>query len=29
MYNLGRVVSYTVIGFVLGFAGMFLAQGKT
>lgn len=22
MYNLGRVVSYTVIGFVLGFAGM-------
>ena len=28
MYNLGRVVSYTVIGFVLGFAGMFFGTGE-
>ncbi len=28
MYNLGRVVSYTVIGFVLGFAGMLFGTGK-
>ena len=27
MYNLGRVVSYTVIGFVLGFAGMLFGTG--
>ena len=28
MYNLGRVVSYTVIGFVLGFAGMLFGTGE-
>lgn len=27
LYNLGRVVSYTTIGFVLGFAGLFLGGG--
>ena len=28
MYNLGRVVSYTVIGFVLGFAGILFGTGE-
>lgn len=28
MYNLGRVISYTVIGFLLGFAGLFLGGGS-
>ncbi|MBQ8139906.1 MAG: sulfite exporter TauE/SafE family protein [Lachnospiraceae bacterium] len=28
-YNLGRVVSYTFIGFVLGFAGMLIGGGKS
>ena len=28
MYNLGRVISYTVIGFVLGFAGMLFGKGE-
>ena len=28
MYNLGRVISYTVIGFVLGFAGMLFGTGE-
>ena len=28
MYNLGRAVSYTVIGFVLGFAGMLFGTGE-
>lgn len=28
-YNLGRVVSYTAIGFVLGFAGMLLGGGDS
>lgn len=28
MYNLGRVVSYTVIGFLLGFAGMLFGTGE-
>ena len=28
MYNLGRVVSYTAVGFVLGFAGMLFGTGE-
>lgn len=28
LYNMGRVISYTVIGFVLGFAGMLLGGGS-
>lgn len=28
MYNLGRVISYTVVGFVLGFAGMLFGTGE-
>lgn len=28
LYNLGRVISYTVIGFILGFAGMLLGGGS-
>lgn len=28
LYNLGRVISYTVIGFILGFAGMIIGGGS-
>lgn len=28
LYNLGRVISYTVIGFILGFAGMLFGGGS-
>lgn len=28
LYNLGRVISYTVIGFILGFVGLFMGGGS-
>lgn len=28
LYNLGRVISYTVIGFILGFVGLFIGGGS-